>query len=136
MICNSLTNAHIRMQRPRPLNGDIDNNKNPLGPGNPFPCQGHIATQPRDTAEQYVQGGDASIRLTGTATHGGGSCQISLSYDNGSNFRVIESIVGGCPLSEELNFKIPSTVPVGKALLGWTGFNKNGSYFQLYTVNG
>lgn len=33
--------------------------------------------------------------LEGAAIHGGGSCQASLSYDNGATFRVIKSWIGG-----------------------------------------
>lgn len=34
------------------------------------------------------------MSLQGTAIHNGGSCQISLSYDNGKTFRVIKSFIG------------------------------------------
>lgn len=122
-----LTEAQVRMQRPRPLNGDMLSNQDPLGPGNPYPCQGYIASQSRDPTEQYIQGSHASIRLAGTAAGSGGSCQISLSYDNGTSFRVIESIIGGCSQNVDLGFTIPSTASVGKALLAWTWFNTIGN---------
>jgi hypothetical protein len=34
--------------------------------------------------------------------HSGGSCQISLSYDNGMTFKVIKPIMGNCPIQIEL----------------------------------
>lgn len=118
--------AHIRMTQPRPLNGDTDGNKNPLGAGNPYPCQGYIPSHPYSVTERYTPGQPAAIHLAGSATHGGGSCQISLSYDQGESFRVVESIIGGCPLNKTLDFTIPSIAPPGQALLAWTWFNKIG----------
>ena len=58
----------------------------------------------------------------------GGSCQISLSYDNGANFRVIHSIIGGCPLTPSYSFTVPKDAPNGnKVLLAWTWFNEVGN---------
>lgn len=74
-----------------------------------------------------MQGGDASIGLAGKlAAEGGGSCQISLSYDNGTSFRVLQSIIGGCTQKDDLEFKIPSSAFTGKALLAWTWFDQIG----------
>ena len=67
------------------------------------------------------------MTLAGTATHGGGSCQLSLSYDNGGSFYVIESMMGGCPLTTTYDFKIPSDVANGNALFAWTWFNLVGN---------
>lgn len=63
----------------------------------------------------------------GGITHRGGSCQISLSYDNGETFRVIQSMMGGCPLPLNYEFQIPSFAPSGEALFGFTWFNYEGA---------
>ncbi|KAI9690989.1 MAG: hypothetical protein M1822_008609 [Bathelium mastoideum] len=66
------------------------------------------------------------MTLEGSAMHDGGSCQISLSFDNGATFRVIKSMIGGCPSTEKYEYTIPSFVPSGKALLAWTWQNHEG----------
>ncbi|KAI9739404.1 MAG: hypothetical protein M1818_005092 [Claussenomyces sp. TS43310] len=81
----------------------------------------------------WAQGSSANITLVGGALHGGGSCQISLSYDKGKSFTVIQSIEGGCPLSsgENFNFTVPADAPTGTALLAWSWLNKIG-YREFY----
>ena len=65
------------------------------------------------------------------APHGGGSCQFSLSYDNGATFNVIHSIEGGCPLDAVMNkytVPIPDNAPAAdRALFAWTWFNRIGN---------
>lgn len=86
-----------------------------------------------------------TISFQGQATHGGGSCQVSLTTDTpptkDSVFKVIKTIEGGCPSTnpgnvgtdpfgfgaDEFTFSIPNTVPTGKNYtLAWTWFNKIG----------
>lgn len=67
------------------------------------------------------------MTLSSGATHKGGSCQLSLSYDNGGSFQVIKSMMGGCPLTSSYSFNIPSDAPSGKALFAWTWFNLEGN---------
>lgn len=75
----------------------------------------------------------------GGASHGGGSCQISITYDTKptreSVWRVIHSIQGGCPIRNLLdsnygashdvvlpdvyNFTIPQSLPIGPAVMAW-----------------
>lgn len=75
----------------------------------------------------YQAGQTYNMTLAGSATHGGGSCQLSLSYDNGENFYVIQSMEGGCPLTTKYDFQMPSDVANGKALFAWTWFNLQGN---------
>ena len=60
--------------------------------------------------------------------HGGGSCQLAMSYDNGASWNVIYSIIGGC-LVEGLtqDVKIPADAPSGEALFAWNWFNLLGN---------
>ncbi|KAK4907334.1 hypothetical protein LTR66_017650, partial [Elasticomyces elasticus] len=68
------------------------------------------------------------MTLGGSVTHGGGSCQLSLSYDNGKSFHVITSIIGGCPLKDTWNFTIPANSPsADSALFAWSWFNLEGN---------
>jgi hypothetical protein len=52
---------------------------------------------------------------------------MSLSYDGGRTFRVILSMIGGCPLPQKYDVSIPSFAPNGNALLAWTWFNLVGN---------
>ncbi|EGE03336.1 endoglucanase [Trichophyton equinum CBS 127.97] len=136
-VCTGVS-GHMEMKTPYPFRSkfnpenkytDIDYSMtSPLNSdGSNFPCKGyHSNTTFRATAN-YTAGQIYSLELTGTATHGGGSCQVSLSLDNGTSFRVIKSIMGGCPLTDTYNFTIPRDTPSGRAMLAWTWFNLFGN---------
>lgn len=68
----------------------------------------------------------------------GGSCQVSLSYDNGASFKVIRSFIGSCPAATQLmptlNFTIPKSAPSGDALLSWSWFNREWEMYQNCAV--
>ncbi|KAN0083783.1 hypothetical protein V8E54_002871 [Elaphomyces granulatus] len=129
-----------------PLNPNGGSNKDysytsPLSAsGSDYPCKGY-ANDPFVSVANYTAGGSYQIELDGSATHGGGSCQISLSYDKAKTFNVIKSMEGGCPLTPQYSFTIPSDAPSGQALLAWTWFNKVGNR-EMYmncaqvTING
>lgn len=60
----------------------------------------------------------------GSATHAGGSCQTSLSFDGGNTWTLIKSWIGGCvnpdPGSNQtFEFGLPSDVRGGEALFAW-----------------
>jgi hypothetical protein len=78
-------------------------------------------------------------RIAGGAAHNGGSCQLSLSYDNGSSWRVIKSIIGNCPVQTKWDFTMPSTVPAGENILfAWSWINHTGNremYMNCARVN-
>ncbi|KAF3480067.1 uncharacterized protein GIQ15_05414 [Arthroderma uncinatum] len=130
--------GHIEMRKPYPFKSKFDpeNKSNdvdysmttPLNAdGSNFPCKGYHHTKTFRATANYTAGHSYSLELAGSATHGGGSCQISLSVDNGTSFQVIKSIMGGCPLTQSYIFTIPDTVPSGKGLLAWTWFNLFGN---------
>lgn len=111
-----------------PLNAD----------GSNFPCKGYQNDRPVQNTITYAAGSTYNMTLAGTATHNGGSCQISLSYDNGATFRVIKSMIGACPLTDTYDFTIPSYAPNGDALLAWTWQNNEGNreyYMNCAQVN-
>ncbi|OOF92646.1 lytic polysaccharide monooxygenase, partial [Aspergillus carbonarius ITEM 5010] len=133
----SSVSGHVQMSNPYPIRSPLDPNgdeskkdysyTNPLSSsGSDFPCKGY-ANDPFRSVATYSPGGEYDLELQGSATHDGGSCQVSLSYDQGSNFQVIHSMLGGCPLTESYKFTIPSDAPTGEALLTWTWFNKVGN---------
>ncbi|KAL8279131.1 hypothetical protein RQP46_008387 [Phenoliferia psychrophenolica] len=101
------------------------------GYGFAYPCKGYNtaaligALNPVATLEA---GTNFQVNMTGSATHGGGSCQFALSYDQGKTFAVIASVIGGCPLAEAYTIPVPKDVPAGtKALFAWTWQNLVGN---------
>lgn len=96
--------------------------------GSNFPCKGYLGQAGAHVTASFVAGQPANFSLVGSATHGGGSCQISLSYDNGKTFKVVESILGGCPLTSAYTFQMPSGLPSGNSVVfSWSWMNKIGN---------
>ena len=65
------------------------------------------------------------------AAHSGGSCQASLSFDNGETWKVLHSYQGGCPRDVKLDsnragddqlffFRVPEETRAGPALFSWS----------------
>jgi len=128
----------MEMSNPLPMRSRLDpqvpidmvdyNLRSPLNAdGSNYPCRGYQNDRPIRTTATYTAGQSYEMSVTDTVTHGGGSCQLSLSYDNGANFKVIKSIIGGCPLVMSYNFTIPGYAPSGNALFAWTWFNQIGN---------
>ena len=139
-----LASAHVKLIQPVPY-GAASLNTNPLqASGADWPCKQrdgvYDITQVNIMPINSVQ----TIRFQGQATHGGGSCQISLTRDTpptpNSVFKVIKSIEGGCPSTNPGNvgtdpsgygadtffFTIPDAVSPANYTLAWTWFNKIG----------
>ncbi|KAK5174939.1 uncharacterized protein LTR77_000075 [Saxophila tyrrhenica] len=95
--------------------------------GSNFPCKGYQNDASIQSTARYAAGSTYEMTLAGSATHMGGSCQISLSYDQGATFHVIKSMIGGCALTSSYNFTIPSYASAGSALLAWTWQNFEGN---------
>jgi hypothetical protein len=130
--------CHVQMTWPAPLrskyNPSTPNNlidysiSSPLSAsGSNFPCKGYHNDPDQLPAAHYTAGSTYNVTLAGEATHGGGSCQLSLSYDRGQTFRVIKSMIGGCPKTLTYDFTVPSYAPSGEALFAWTWQNKIGN---------
>ncbi|MBE3048193.1 hypothetical protein IMZ48_37945, partial [Candidatus Bathyarchaeota archaeon] len=134
--------AHIIMSEPTGWKVD----SSPLLPdGSNFPCKG-VTYDSSVTANKMSKGAKQSMSFIGSAVHGGGSCQVSLTTDakptKDSVWKVIKSFEGGCPASDtqenyaedpnmvlptKYGFEIPEDVPAGKYTLAWTWFNKVGN---------
>jgi hypothetical protein len=128
--------AHIQMSKPypirSPLNKDAKGEKdysytNPLSTsGSDYPCKGY-ADDDFEAVATWQPGSSQEIQLEGSAVHGGGSCQLALTYDKGKTFKVIQSMEGDCPIDKKYEFEVPSDAPSGDALFAWTWFNKVGN---------
>ncbi|OCK75356.1 lytic polysaccharide monooxygenase, partial [Lepidopterella palustris CBS 459.81] len=137
-LCLPVAFSHMQMDNPFPLRSPLDpdtpsslkdyNMVAPLNPsGNDFTCKGYQWNTPWRSTTTYTAGQTYNMSVTGGATHGGGSCQLSLSYDKGITFKVIKSIIGGCPLRPPYDFTIPEYAPSGQALFAWTWYNRVGN---------
>ena len=138
----SYASAHMLMAEPKPY-GKIDNS--PLeADGSNFPCKG--AVNDGSATNTYQAGSTQQLSFIGSAVHGGGSCQVSLTTDKNptkdSVWKVIHSIEGGCPAKNEAgnfpenanlqapdkyDFKIPEELAAGDYVLAWTWFNHVGN---------
>ncbi|KAI5780977.1 hypothetical protein EDC01DRAFT_261713 [Geopyxis carbonaria] len=122
--------------------------------GSDFPCQSMAA---EDVTVNYELGSSASLKLKGSAVHGGGSAQMVISYEfppspDAKKWRVLTSWEGGHPMSPpdanypanpelvvpgDYQFKVHDFLPKGKAIVAWSWFNKVGNrehYMKCATV--
>lgn len=141
----SAVNAHLIMSNPVPYGKDSLNNSPLEADGSDFPCKQRSGVYDVTKENTYSVGDSIPLSFKGSATHGGGSCQVSLTTDReptkDSNWMVIKSIEGGCPINTEgnisggengevpsnLNFTIPDGIDSGKYTMAWTWFNRVGN---------
>jgi hypothetical protein len=134
--------AHMIMTNPKPF-GQATLNNSPLGPAD-FPCKQRAGVYAVSEMNQWNAGETQVITFQGTAVHGGGSCQFSITTDpeptEKSQWKVIQSVTGGCPSDAPGNLdgpdagKLPGTFPVtmpsnipdGRYTFAWTWINKVG----------
>ncbi|TLD33333.1 hypothetical protein PspLS_00138 [Pyricularia sp. CBS 133598] len=142
MAFASLANAHMMMAMPKPFPGTISSPVQDLGAN--YICQGKLSGG--SPLELKIGSKNNKITFAGTAVHGGGSCQVAITYKEkptATDFRVITSFHGGCPmengnenlmpadaakpLDSGLTYDIPEGIPGGNAILAWTWINKIGN---------
>ncbi|KAL1868858.1 hypothetical protein VTK73DRAFT_3474 [Phialemonium thermophilum] len=136
----AVSSAHILLAFPTPYDGTQNG---PLDPsGSNFPCQ----VAPSGATTEMALGSSQNLSFIGQAVHGGGSCQVSITYDTNpsknSVWKVIHSIQGGCPAEGQAgnmgdlasakdpytyNYQIPDDIPSGKATFAWTWINRIGN---------
>jgi hypothetical protein len=139
--------AHVIMNYPVPF-GVSSLTSAPLAPAD-FPCKQRNGVYAIDTMNTWNPGETQKISFNGTAVHGGGSCQFSITTDpeptEKSQWKVIQSVVGGCPTSQtdenfpdlgnplktripdEFPVTMPSNIPEGRYTFAWTWLNKVGN---------
>ena len=139
--------AHISMQQPVPYNiitgggggtGSPPDTSPLQASGADYPCKipagGSLGGSPSNTA---AVGSTIQMSFKGSAVHNGGSCQVALTKDTpaslsaNSQFKVIYSILGGCPGTSgstvSYDVPIPEDVPAGDYVYAWTWFNVIGN---------
>ncbi|WVW85447.1 hypothetical protein I302_107485 [Kwoniella bestiolae CBS 10118] len=140
LLLASVAFAHCQLAWPYPLHSPLNpatpeaikdySMTSPLVASGTYPCKGYINNPSSDmgSVATLAAGSSMNYTIAGTATHGGGSCQISMSYDQGSTWNVIYSVVGGCLVDGMTStITIPSEAPSGEALFAWGWFNRQGN---------
>ncbi|KAH8727420.1 hypothetical protein GQ44DRAFT_788926 [Phaeosphaeriaceae sp. PMI808] len=136
--------AHMILKHPIPY-GNATLNSSPLSSsGLDFPCKLREGVYELSQMNYWVAGEAQTVRFKGTAVHGGGSCQFSLTNDTqptkASKWKVIHSVIGGCPAKADGNLLedtagqglatfdvlLPRSIPSGKYTFAWTWFNRQG----------
>ncbi|KAF8418868.1 hypothetical protein EV426DRAFT_539279 [Tirmania nivea] len=155
----TLVSGHGRIRTPKPLgygsSPQLDGNayNSPLKQdGSDFPCKGLIGVADMTPQATWTAGNKGMFEIWpnegnggegNLAAHSGGSCQISLSYDKGKNWKVLHSYEGGCPRDVPLNsniagknqtftFDIPKEAKSGNALAAWTWIARTGNRGEYY----
>ena len=139
-LLSATSSAHMILGNPPPY-GSPDNS--PLeADGSNFPCK--ATSNAGATVTQMTIGAPQPLWFIGSAVHGGGSCQISLTTDmpatKSSKWMVIHSIEGGCPAKgtpgndaagqsggSNYTYTVPEGITPGSYTLAWTWFNKIGN---------
>ncbi|EON63048.1 hypothetical protein W97_02275 [Coniosporium apollinis CBS 100218] len=138
-------NAHMVISNPVPY-GQSSLNNSPLeNSGSDFPCKQRPGVYDITKMNNMPVGVPQKLTFMGGATHGGGSCQVSVTLDQkptkNSQWKVVKSIIGGCPASvngnlgsdaqgtdaSQFEFTLPKGMPNGQYTLAWTWFNKIGN---------
>lgn len=139
----SSATAHMILEYPVPF-GKSSLNSSPLAPGD-YPCKQRSGVYDITEMNQWNAGETKTISFIGSAVHGGGSCQFSLTTDpepsESSQWKVIHSVVGGCPSNVSANLEpnpdghgaatfpvsMPKDIPDGQYTFAWTWLNKIGN---------
>jgi hypothetical protein len=138
------TIAHMILEYPVPY-GKATLNNSPLdASGSDFPCKQREGVYDLSQINNWNAGETQIVSFIGSATHGGGSCQFSVTKDlrptKSSRWKVIHSVIGGCPSNVTNNLvgdstghgaatfdvPIPREMPNGQYAFAWTWFNREG----------
>ncbi|KAJ1663936.1 hypothetical protein IW140_003802 [Coemansia sp. RSA 1813] len=105
----------------------------PIGTNDPL-CK-HTVPYAKPS-ETWTAGQSITITFEGSAIHGGGHCQWSISYDGGKTFVVLYQVLGNCFTGNSgganagypYTFKLPSDLPSSDhAVFAWSWVNAVGN---------
>ena len=139
--------AHMRLSTPTPFGQSTLTSAPLAADGSDFPCKQRPGVYDFQGAPNppMAIGASQTLAFIGGATHGGGSCQVSLTTDKNptkdSKWQVIHSIEGNCPDgfdgnlsgdpndqgSSKFQYTIPDGIQPGDYVLAWTWFNRIGN---------
>ncbi|KAL5417031.1 hypothetical protein PMIN04_007905 [Paraphaeosphaeria minitans] len=136
--------AHMILEHPVPYGRSTLNNSPLDDSGLDFPCKLRAGVYDLTRMNYWTAGESQTISFIGSAVHGGGSCQFSVTNDlqptKASQWKVVHSIIGGCPASADGNLAgdptghgaatfevtLPEELPSGSYTFAWTWFNREG----------
>ncbi|KAJ2612353.1 hypothetical protein H4S08_002737 [Coemansia sp. RSA 1365] len=86
---------------------------------------------------KWTAGQSITVEFEGSAVHGGGHCQFSLSYDGGKTFAVVHQLIKYCFVggdgvpggrTNKYTFDLPKNVPSSdKVVFAWSWINNLGN---------
>ena len=144
-ICGLIgtSSGHLIMNAPVPFGVDTLNNSPledaaPGSSGSDFPCKQRPGVYDITAMNNMAVGDTQLLNFTGSASHGGGTCQIAVTMDLEpsvhSVWKLIQVFEGGCPISANGNdgthpftFTIPKDFPNGRSTLSWSWYNRIGN---------
>jgi hypothetical protein len=134
--------AHMILEYPVPYGSP---NSSPLSAAD-FPCKASGSdSYTVTTPNEWNAGETKEISFIGSAVHGGGSCQFSITTDlaptKETQWKVIHSVIGNCPSDVTGNLPedpsghgaskfpvtLPADLPSGEYSFAWTWLNKIGN---------
>ncbi|KAI1321927.1 hypothetical protein F5Y16DRAFT_388152 [Xylariaceae sp. FL0255] len=141
----SVSNAHMTMKTPAPF-GSISKvlTTSPLTSAQ-FPCQ--VGSDPatfystEGLNNTIAIGQSQTLSFSGSAVHGGGSCQLALTKDMqpdaSTSWEVFLSIEGGCPSKDgngpsTYDYTIPNDFAAGDYVMAWTWISKESGTQEYY----
>lgn len=149
---SSIGKRHVQLVTPTPFAWDEYGPTNPLRPdGSDYPCKiphGDAFTIRTGAAAEVVAGEPQTVRFSGWAVHGGGSCQFALAEGHAptpaSAWKVIHSVEGGCPKAnvtgnlapgedpDAYTFAVPEDFAPGAYTWAWTWVNRIAGEPEFY----
>ncbi|CAF9915409.1 MAG: hypothetical protein GOMPHAMPRED_000748 [Gomphillus americanus] len=139
----TLAASHMIMKTPAPFSKVPPDNSPLSSSGANFPCKNDGSVGFYDTTSRTTMaiGETQTLSFTGSAVHGGGSCQLAVTSDKAptasTSWQVILSIEGGCPSitgdgPSTYNYEIPDGIATGDATLAWTWISKLAGQPEYY----
>lgn len=131
--------AHLKITSPVPYGAaSLDNS--PLSGLTDFPCKqlNRQDVYGVTTMNHMAVGEQQTLSFAGSASHGGGTCQLAISLDKqptaSSIWKIIQVYEGGCPTTDSGNggtnnftYSVPKGFPNGEATFAWVWYNKVGN---------
>ncbi|KAF9730302.1 hypothetical protein PMIN01_12235 [Paraphaeosphaeria minitans] len=142
--------AHMILEHPVPYGRSTLNNSPLDDSGLDFPCKLRVGVYDLTRMNYWTAGEAQTVSFLGSAVHAGGSCQFSVTNDlqptKASQWKVVHSVIGGCPTSADGNLArgstghgaatfdvtLPKGLPSGRYTFAWTWFNREGDR-EMYT---
>lgn len=146
---SSLVMGHMSLQYPLQFKTPWNPQRDAIDPDhrdpiirNSLPCKStHEGMTSESSVVTWAAGSTQRVVVTGSAVReltfihpyaevilaliwldDGGSCQLSLNYDQGKTFRVIHSMVRGCPHNDAFgyDFQLPGDTAPDLAIFSWS----------------